>query len=60
MTKKIVLDNKEMFIAIQEYLSKRDIELPENASITVELKKRLPENLFSNDYIPYVEVEYNG
>ena len=60
MTKKIVLDKKEMFVAIQEYLSKRDIELPEDVSVTVGLKKRFPENLASNDYIPYAEVEYNG
>jgi hypothetical protein len=60
MTKKIVLDNKEIFVAVQEYLSKRNIELPENVSVTMGLKKRLPGDLFSDDYIPYIEVEYNG
>ena len=60
MTKKIVLDNKEIFVAIQEYLSKRDIELPVDVSITIGLKKMVPGNLSSNDYIPYAEVEYNG
>lgn len=50
MKKKIILDNKEMFVAVQEYLSKRNIELPEDASVTMEL---------SNGYIPYIEVEYN-
>lgn len=59
MTKKIALDEKEMFVAIKEYLSKRDIELPEDVSVTVGLKKRFPENLSSSDYIPYVVVEYN-
>lgn len=59
MKNKIVLDNKEMFVAVQEYLSKRNIELPEDVSVTMEVKKRLPGNLFSDDYIPYIEVEYN-
>ena len=59
MKNKIVLDNKEMFVAVQEYLSKRNIELPEDASVTMKLEKRLPGNPFSNDYIPYIQVEYN-
>ena len=59
MTKKIVLDNKEITVAIKEYLSKRDIKLPDTVIFTVGLKKRLPEDLSSNDYIAYVEVEYN-
>ena len=50
MKNKIVLDNKEMFVAVQEYLSKRNIELPEDASVTMGL---------SDGYIPYIEVEYN-
>lgn len=59
MKNKIILDNKEMFVAVQEYLSKRNIELPEDVSITIGLKKRLPGNISSNDYIPYAEVQYN-
>ena len=54
MKNKIIINNKEIFVAVQEYLSKRNIELPEDASVTMELKKRSP-----GDYIPYIEVEYN-
>ena len=50
----IILDNKEMFVAVQEYLFKRNIELPEDASATMKLKERSPV-----EYIPYIEVEYN-
>jgi len=59
MNNKIILDNKEMFVAVQEYLSKRNIELPEDVSVTMKLKKRLPGDPFPDDYIPYIEVEYN-
>lgn len=60
MKNKIILDNKEIFVAVQEYLSKRNIELPKDVSVIMGLKKRSPGDLFSNDYIPYIEVEYNG
>ena len=59
MKNKIILNNKEIFVAVQEYLSKRNIELPEDVSVTMGLKNRLPGNLFSDEYIPYIEVEYN-
>ena len=59
MKNKITLNNKEIFVAVQEYLSKRNIELPEDTSVTMELKKRLSGNLLSDEYIPYIEVEYN-
>ena len=59
MKNKIILNNKEILVAVQEYFSKRNIELPEDVSVTVGLKKRLPGNLFSDEYIPYIEVEYN-